>query len=378
MRVLVFTGKGGVGKSTLAAATAVHAAHTDHRTLLLSADPAHTLPDLIAAREGLDLHLIDVADRRAATWGVIEGYLANLFVELGIDHVEAQALTNLPAVDDVLALLDVAAVVRSDSWDVVVVDAPPTAETMRLLTLPEALATLLRKLGTTRSALARLVIDVPMPRPEVFVALDELMAELMELRALLTGPMTSLRVVTTADQVVLAESRRIVTALTLHGYRIDAVIANRVFNGDGADPWRATWAERQEKQIALLAQELPGVPVLIGVYQEDEPVGDDDLLRFAGSVYHDRDPLDILGVAPGHRWYPTDEGYEYVVPMPYAQRVSVRCSRVDDDLVIETSGAKRTFGLPPVLRRCVITTAAWNQDSLYIRFVPNLELWPST
>lgn len=378
MRVLLFTGKGGVGKSTLAAATAAHAAASGCRTLLISTDPAHSIPDLIDDAELLDTHLVDITARREASWHVIEQYLERLFVELGVDHVEAEALTNLPAVDDVLALLEVADHLRDVSYDVVVIDAPPTAETMRLLTLPEALATLLRKLGTTRAALARLVVDVPTPRPEVFVALESVIAELVELRALLTGPSTSLRVVTTADAVVLAETRRTVAALTLHGYRIDAVIANRVFTTDGADEWRAAWAERQEKQIALLAQELHGVPVLTAAYAQAEPVGCDELVRFARAVYADRDPSDILGVAPGHRWYPTDAGYEYVIPMPYTERAQVQCSRVDDDLIVEAGTARRAFALPAVLRRCTISHAAWKDGSLHIRFVPNPEVWPQS
>lgn len=377
MRVLVFTGKGGVGKSTLAAASAALAGATGHRTLLISTDAAHSVPDILDDAEGVDTHLVDVTQRRAATWAGIEQYLAKLFVELGVDHVEAEALTNLPAVDDVLALLEVAQRLMDSTYEVAVIDAPPTAETLRLLTLPEALSTLLRKLGTTRSALARLVVNVPAPKPEMLLELESVIDELVALRALLTGPATSIRVVTTADPVVLAETRRTVSALTLHGYRIDAVIANRVFAMDGADEWRGAWAERQEKQVALLAQELPGVPVLTGLYAQSEPVGSDALVRFAHQVYADRDPLDILGVTPGHRWYPTDAGYEYVVPMPYVERAGVRCTRIGDDVVIDAANARRTFALPPVLRRCAISTAAWKDGSLVIRFVPDPTVWPT-
>lgn len=381
MRVLVFTGKGGVGKSTLAAATAAHSARTGHRTLLISTDAAHSTTDIIDPDVQLEIRLVDVAARRARSWGSIEQYLHDLLAGLGIEHVEAAELTNVPAVDDVLALLEILDAVRSDAFDVVVIDAPPTAETMRFLTLPEAMSTLLGKLTPSVSRLSRLVLDrtldLPLPSAQTYEALGAVIADLAELREILTGPQTSIRLITTADSVVLAETRRTISSLTLHGYHLDCVIANRVFAIDGADEWRAQWAATQEKNVALVSQELAPLPVLVAPYEACEPMGIDSLTDLASRVYSHRDPLAMLGVAPSFHVAPVSGGFDFIIPMPYLERRDVQLARVDEDLVIETPNARRVLTLPSALRRCSIEAATWREGSLYIHFVPHTELWPA-
>ena len=265
MRVLLFTGKGGVGKTTAAAATAVRAAGRGTKTLVISTDPAHSLADAFGVALGpepteIDTGLagmqIDAQSSFERSWRQVQAYLLEVLAKAGIDPIEAEELTVLPGADEVLALLAVRAEVESGRWDLVVVDCAPTAETLRLLALPEALDWYMRRLWPAERRLVRSlrpvlsrVSGVPMPADAVFDAVERLHAELAGVRAVLADPeRTSVRLVLTPESVVVAESRRTLTTLSLYGYRVDGVIANRIF--PSGDPWRDAWASAQAEQLA--------------------------------------------------------------------------------------------------------------------------------
>ena len=220
-------------------------------------------------------------------------------------------------------------------------------------------------------------MDIPLPSAQTFDALGAVIADLAELRDILTGPQTSIRLITTADSVVLAETRRTISSLTLHGYHLDCVIANRVFDTDGADEWRAQWGVSQEKNVALVSEELAPLPVLVAPYEACEPVGIDALVGLAARVYTHRDPLAMLGIAPSFHVAPVPGGFDFIIPMPYLERRDVQLARVEEDLVIQTPSARRVLTLPSALQRCSIEAATWRDGSLYIRFVPQTELWPA-
>ena len=246
MRILLFTGKGGVGKTTAAAATAVFAAARGSKTLVLSTDPAHSLADAFGVELGAEPVEIDtglygqqVDTQRAfeASWRDVQHYLRDVLEQGGVDPLEAEELTVLPGAEEVLALLELRAQVASGRWDTVVVDCAPTGETLRLLALPEALRWWMQRmfpperrvLRTLRPVLSHLA-GLPFPPDAVFAAVDRLSDELAEVRDLLVDPATtSVRLVLTPESVVVAEARRTLTSLSLYGYRVDGVIANRVF-----------------------------------------------------------------------------------------------------------------------------------------------------
>src|SRR5690348_12999252 len=253
MRVLLFTGKGGVGKTTAAAGTAALAARRGLKTLVLSTDAAHSLADALAVpagpepaevEGGLYVQQVDTQRRFEQSWSAVRDYLLTVLDAAGVDALAAEELTVLPGAEEVLALLEVRDQVRSGLWDVVVVDCAPTAETLRLLALPDALGWYVervfpverRVVKSLRPVLGR-VAGVPMPRDQVFDAMERLHAELAEVRTVLTDARTSVRLVLTPEAVVVAEARRTLTSLSLFGYRVDAVVANRVFPADGADAW---------------------------------------------------------------------------------------------------------------------------------------------
>ncbi|MBO0842753.1 MAG: ArsA family ATPase, partial [Nocardioides sp.] len=256
MRVLLFTGKGGVGKSTVSAGTAALAAARGLRTLVLSTDTAHSLGDAFGVPEGrigadpvevapsLYVEQVDAQLRFEQSWAGIQHYLLTVLDAAGVDRVAAEEITVIPGAEEVFALLELRRLAASGEWEVIVVDCAPTAETLRLLALPEALGWYLerilpvqRRLVKTFRPVLTKAAGVPMPTDPVFDALVAFHDELSEVRDLLSGPDASVRIVLTPERMVLAEARRSWTTLSLYGYRVDGVVANRVFPSEGADDW---------------------------------------------------------------------------------------------------------------------------------------------
>ncbi|MCW2543380.1 MAG: ArsA family ATPase, partial [Frankiales bacterium] len=235
MRVLLFTGKGGVGKTTTAAATALLAASRGLKTLVLSTDPAHSLADAFGVAlgpeptfvdTGLDGMQVDSQGAFERSWREVQTYLRAVLERAGVDALQADELTVLPGAEEVLALLELRHQVASGRYDLVVVDCAPTGETLRLLALPEALRWYVEKafpahrraLRAVRPLLSRVT---QVPDGGVFEAVARLHRELAEVREILTAPTTSVRVVLTPEAVVVAEARRTLTSLALYGYRVD-------------------------------------------------------------------------------------------------------------------------------------------------------------
>ncbi|HEY5183371.1 MAG TPA: ArsA family ATPase [Actinomycetes bacterium] len=392
MRVLLFTGKGGVGKTTAAAGTAALAASRGLKTLVLSTDAAHSLADALGApiggeptelADGLFGQQVDVQRRFESSWREIQEYLLAVLDTAGVDPIEAEELTVLPGAEEVLALLEVRDQVRSGRWDLVVVDCAPTAETLRLLALPEALGWYMnrvfpverRVVRSLRPVLGR-VAGVPMPRDKVFDAVERLHAELAEVREVLTDPATSVRLVLTPESVVVAEARRTLTSLSLHGYTVDAVVANRVFPADGADPWRQQWVRAQGEQLADIDASFAPLPVYRSPYQASEPVGLRALVEFAEAAYGE--DVDAFAESPGHELLTVERsGEEFVLSLalPFADKADTALVRKGDELVVTVGSSRRVLALPSALRRCTVVGAALRDGRLRIRFEPDPALW---
>ena len=393
MRVLLFTGKGGVGKTTTSAATAALAAASGCKTLVLSTDPAHSLADTFGVELGSDPTEIDtglygqqVDTQRAfeSSWREVQHYLRDVLEQGGVDPMEAEELTVLPGAEEVLALLELRAQVAGGRWDVVIVDCAPTAETLRLLALPEALGWYMdrvfpaqrRVMPTLRPVLSHLV-GVPMPPDRVFGAVERLHAELTDVHRLLTDPaMTSVRLVLTPEAVVVAEARRTLTSLSLYGYRVDGVVANRVFPADGDDPWRARWVAAQTEQLAGIASSFAGLRTWRSPYLPAEPVGLDALTELARDLYAADDPLDVVAT-PEPVAVERVSGDEFVlsIALPHAERREVELVRKGDDLVVTVGAHRRVLALPSALKRCVVDGAALRDGALRVRFRPDPDVW---
>ena len=399
MRVLLFTGKGGVGKTTAAAATAAHAAARGLKTLVLSTDGAHSLADAFGvalgpeptdidggAYGGLALAgmQVDAQARFEAVWRDVQGWLVDVLAKRGVDPVEAEELTVLPGAEEVVALLAVRDQVASGRWDLVVVDCAPTAETLRLLALPEALRWYMARVWPAERRLVRSlrpllgrVGSAPVPGERVFDAVERLHRELADVHALLTDrEVTSVRLVLTPEAVVVAEARRTLTALSLYGYRVDGVLANRVFPADGADDWRAGWVTAQQARLAEVVEGFAPLPLLRAPYSGTEPVGLPALAAWAQDVYGDADPTahGAAGEAPLAVERTTD-GFALVLSLPFAERGDVALVRRGDEVVVTVGGHRRVLALPSALRRCTLDGAVLRDGRLVVRFTPDPDLW---
>jgi arsenite-transporting ATPase len=384
VRILLFTGKGGVGKSTVAAGTAALAAADGHRTLVLSTDAAHSLADAFGTPVGAEptevaerlfVQQVDAQLRFEQSWAEIQGYLLSVLDVAGVDPVAAEELTVIPGAEEVLALLELRLHALSGEWDVIVVDCAPTAETLRLLALPEALGWYMERVfpverrivKALRPVLSR-AAGVPMPEDTVFDAVQRLHAELDEVHALLSGPDSSVRIVLTPETVVLAEARRSYTMLSLFGYRVDGVVVNRIFPDDGADEWRRGWVRAQQEVLEQVEASFAGLPIQRSVYRSGEPVGVEALATMAKEVYDGADPLvSPRGQGP-FRITRHASGALLHLALPFVSREDVDLARNGDELVVSVASYRRLLTLPSGLARHRIAGARVINGELQVRF----------
>ncbi len=401
MRILLFTGKGGVGKTTAAAATAVTAARDGLRTVVVSTDPAHSLADAVGValpvgrpvplEPGLDALQVSAAETVDPSWRGVQGYLTALLDAIGLDPVLADELTSLPGVDEIAALVAIERLAAAGAHDLAVIDCAPTAETLRLLALPEILTWHLDRLVPTQRAVlgalrpaALAAAGIPQPPAEVPAALAAWSRRMRGVQALLTPPGCSVRLVLTPESVVIAEARRMLALLGLHGFAVDGVVVNRVLpdaaagHGSGRpDPWLAAWNEAQARGLAETRASFADIPITTVPFGAGEPIG---LAALAEIGRHLRpvpparltDPATVGGVRV------TREEAAYVLHMPLkgATSADVELGRRDDDLLIDVSGHHRVITLPSVLRRCTIRGAAMKDGVLTVTFDPDPEVWP--
>jgi arsenite-transporting ATPase len=384
VRTLLFTGKGGVGKSTVAAGTAALAAASGRRTLVLSTDAAHSLGDAFGVPVGSEptevadrLHVqqVDAQLRFEQSWAEIQGYLLTVLDVAGLDPVAAEEMTVIPGAEEVLALLELRLHARSGDWDVVVVDCAPSAETLRLLAMPEALGWYMQRVfpverrvvKALRPVLTR-AAGVPMPEDSVFDAVERLHRELDDVRAVLTGPEASVRLVLTPEAVVLAEARRSWTTLSLFGYRVDGVVANRVFPREGADAWRAGWVKAQDGVLAEVEASFDGLPVWRSLYRPEEPVGVDALAALASDLYAGADPLQAPTGDGPFRVSRVATGSVLHLALPFVTRTEVDLARNGDELVVTVGSYRRLLTLPAALARHHVAGARVEQGELQVRF----------
>ena len=384
-RVLLLTGKGGVGKTTVAAATAVRAAADGNRVLLTSTDPAHSLADVldhqlgdrpVAVAERLDAQQLDAQARLERHWSEVRDFLVEVLHTTGIGQVQAEELLVLPGLDELFALVDLRHRVEQGTYDVVVVDCAPTAETLRLLALPDALRFYVeRAVGpggrVARAAMpvARAVAGLPVPDERVLSAVDRLRDDLAAVHVLLQdAERTSLRLVTAPERLALDETVRTATTLSLFGYAVDAVVVNRLLPDAVDDPYLATWKQRHAEHLASARTAFAPVPVLTLPLAADEPIGVDLLAAVARDLYGDVDPTAVLHDGAPVRIDAEGDGFVLRIALPLATREQVDLARRGSDLHVRVGTAKRVVPLPVRLRRCEVAGAGLRDGVLQVRF----------
>ena len=387
-RILLFTGKGGVGKTTTAAATALRCADAGLRTVVLSTDPAHSLSDsfgvelgpLVApVAENLWGQQLDAQERMEDSWHEIQGWLKEVFSWAGVEGLEAEELAVIPGLDEIFALADIKQFATDGAWDVVVVDCAPTAETIRLLSLPDVLSRYMerlfpvgRRVNKVVSPLLARVTSLPMAGDDVFAATSAFYDRLDGVREILTDPTrTSIRLVVNPERMVIAEARRTYTYLSLFGYRVDAVVANRLLPAELSDPWFDRWKALHLEHLQAIEQGFAPLPILRVELAPTELVGLDLLRAFGEEVYGDRDPAAIL-----HEGQPLEVRRRagrttLSLDLPFADRGDLELGRRNDELLVKVGPYRRAITLPDSLRGKAVVDASLKQGKLRVTFEGN-------
>jgi arsenite-transporting ATPase len=386
-RVLLFTGKGGVGKTTVAAATALRCADAGARTLVLSTDPAHSLSDSFERPLGprptpiihkLSGQQLDATERFAEVWADVQEWLMAVLDWAGMDALEAEELSIVPGLEEIFALADIKDHASSGLWDVIVVDCGPTAETIRLLSLPDVLEWYMARVFPVERTLTRVVrpfmrrvTSLPVAGDEVFDSVRRFYDRLEGVRSLLTdAAVTSVRLVVNPEKIVISEARRTATYLSLFGYQVDAVVANRMLPEAVSDPWFAAWKEAHAAHLGAIETGFAPLPVLRAELAPEELVGLDRLRAFAEVLHADLDPAAVLHRGRTMRIERRGRSHLLCLPLPFADRHDVELGRRDGELLVRVGSHRRGVVLPDSLQRREVTGATMVDGWLEIRFEP--------
>ncbi len=385
MRVLLFTGKGGVGKTTVAAATAVRAARAGRRTLVMSTDPAHSLADSFEVRIGsppteiapnLWGEQIDAQDRLEENWREIQDYFVQVMNWAGTETIQAEELTVIPGIDEIFALIDVKNHVESGRYDVIVVDCAPTAETLRLLSLPEVMNWYIERIFPVQRRVVRAVrpivtrtTSLPIAGDRVFAAVERLHRTLEAVRQILTDEKTaSVRLVVNPEKMVISEARRTYTYLGLFGYRVDSVVVNRIIPPDVTDPYFGKWKDIQAEHLATVRESFEPVPILEARLFDREMVGIPLLVEMGDEVYRDLDAMAILYRDDPVRVRKHGTSYVLSMRLPFVERDEMDIHRRGDEIFVRVGSYKRNLILPQTLKRLSVREANFAGDHLEILF----------
>ncbi len=383
-RIIVYTGKGGVGKTSVAAATAALSAQRGYRTIVISTDIAHSLADSFDRPLGSEPVQIapnlwgqesDVYYNVRKYWGTIQSYISSVFQWRGLDIVVAEEMTILPGMDELSSLLWIGEHYDKGDYDVIVVDAAPTGETLRLLSLPEAgewwlehIFPIQRQAMRIAGPVVRRVVGMPTPDDSVFKAGEELFTRLTHLHEILTDPYrSSVRLVLNLEKMVIKEAQRTFTYFHLFGYPTDLIVVNRVFPADEGG-FLTRWKDAQARYLPVVQESFAPVPVKTVPMFEQEVVGLDMLYRLGDSLFGELDPTTFF--YRGRPYHVERENGDFVLSLelPFTSKEQVKLNRNADELVVQVGSWRRNLILPRVLVGAQTRTAAFEGDTLKIHF----------
>ncbi len=390
MRIVLVTGKGGVGKTTVAASTAIAAADAGYRTLVTSTDPAHSLADALGVPleddpievvPNLRAQQIDTQKQLERHWSTIREHLMSVFGWGGVEGLEAEEFLVFPGMDELFALLGVNEHARSGNYDVIIVDCAPTAETLRLLSLPEVLSWYFervlpgqRKVMRAARPVLSMITEMPMPGDEVFAAAQAVFFGVEQVKELLGNPeITSARLVMNPEKMVIDEARRTYTYLGLFGYGVDGVVVNRVLPDEVSDPYFAKWHTIQNRHLASVDSAFREVPRLRLRLFDDEMVGIDQLRTMADELYGGIDPIKGYTASSPFRVVDHDTDIVLEMKVPFIDKSELDVFRRGAELYVEVGPYRRSFVLPDSLQRRDVTRATLDGDVLQVVFAGDPE-----
>jgi len=385
MRVILLTGKGGVGKTTVAAATALRSARLGYRTVVLSTDAAHSLgdsfdiplgPEPKAIGDKLWAQETDVEYNLRKHWGIVEQWLRSLLQWRGLDELVADEIAILPGMDELSALLWVNQHCGSGDFDVVIVDCAPTGETLKLLSFPdvagwwvEKMLPIHRRVVSVLRPVIRPFTDLPLPGDDVYAAGEDLFRRLEELHALLADPgVSSVRLVVNAEKMVIKEAQRTFTYLNLYGYATDAVVCNRLLPEEVQDGYFRTWKVTQQEHFRVIQESFSPLPIFALPLMQQEVVGIEMLGKVAAALYGDEDPTRLFVRGPVQEVVNEDGRYILTIALPFVTKEELSLVRNADELVVHAGNFKRNIILPHLLQSLPVLGAKFEGNQLRISF----------
>lgn len=385
MRVLLYTGKGGVGKTSVSAATALRCADLGYRTLIMSTDPAHSLADSFAQPIGgeptpLADNLfgleIDPFREIEENWATVKDYLSTLFASQGIDDIVAEELSIFPGMDELFSLLKIRQFYEQNAYDVIVVDCAPTGATLRLLHFPEMTSWYMRKLfrierkvvGTIRRFTDE-IFSVPLPGDEFYDTVERLYKRVGDMKSVLADlNVTSIRLVLNPEKMVIEETRRAYTYLNLFGFVCDAVIANKVLPEEVTDEYFSEWKASQQRYLEEVEASFGELAIFKVRLYEKEVVGIEALRQMAQDLYGDRDPTERFSDTKQMKIVKRGKDYWLELNLPFTEKGEINLLRKGDELIIKVGAVKRHLVLPHILAKQEAKGAKFENGLLKIRF----------
>ncbi len=385
MRIILYTGKGGVGKTSVSAATALRCADLGHRTIVISTDAAHSLADSFDLPLGPEPTLVapnlwgqelDVLYQMDKYWDNMQKYFATVLSWRGLDDLIAEELVVLPGMEELASLLQIVHLHDDCDYDVVIVDCAPTGATLQLLSFPEVarwylekIFPLERKMVQLTRPILRAVTDLPVPDDELFDTIADLITQLTRMHDLLSDPQkASIRLVLNPEKMVIKEAQRTFAYLNLYGYLTDAVISNRLIPDRVQDSYFDAWKESHEKYSQMIEESFSPLPILKAPLFDQEVVGLDMLRRMAESIYGDRDPTEVYFVGQAHSVEKKDGRYSLSLLLPFVEKEDLQLTRSGDELIVHIGNRKRNLILPRVLASLDVQSAKFDGDTLVITF----------
>ena len=382
MRIILYLGKGGVGKTTVSAATAVRSAQLGKRTLVVSTDLAHSLADCLQTNltsspteliDNLWAQEVNVLDEMRRGWGKLQESVTKSLRKQGIDSVIAEELALIPGMDEIFSLINIYRNARENNFETVIIDAAPTGETVRLLSMPDTFqwyAGRIMKLKGGALNLARPLLKAVLPATEIMDAVQSLSERVKVLREVLSNPdISSYRPVVNPERMVLKEALRAETYLSLFGYPIDGVVCNRVIPaGDYQDAFMQDIYRNQEKLRQRIHQTFAPLPIWEGPYRSYEILGIKQLDELATTIFGEQDPTQVFHRGPIQEIIHTGDTYILRLPLPHVEMDKVVMTKKGDEMIIEIGNFKRDITLPSVLAHHEATVAKFVNKALEIHF----------
>lgn len=390
-RIIIFSGKGGVGKTTVAAATALMCSKRGLRTIVISIDIAHSLSDAFRLDVGLHDHHkgkprrvsenlwvqeVDIQEELEHHWGEISNYFAALLGSTGLADVLAEELAIIPGMEDVISLLYINSYFREKAFDVIVVDCAPTGESLRFIGMPATLDWYIRKvfklernLMKVARPLMKRVSDVPLPEDRYFGAIQDLFEKLDGVdRIILDRDTTSVRLVTNAERMVVRESQRAFMYFCLYGLCVDTIVVNRLFPRDLKDAYFTDWLSTQQKSLGQIQTIFDPIPIRTVNILKDEVVGMDKLAVMGEMIYGKEDPSTIFYKDTVYEIVQKEDDYTLKIKVPFISKEYVDLFKEDGDLVVRIGSFKRHIFLPRALTNRKPGKATLNDNILSVHF----------